>query len=290
MKALYEKVAIDEQRSLAVRQYTQPYFDAPWHYHPEYELTYISHGYGRRFVGDHTELFTTGDLVLLGPELPHFWRSDDDFHQGTLTQQVEAIVVQFPASFAEQGLVTLPETQAVCQLLARARYGLRFRVAISQQLAPALHQLVTKTGLTQVLALLDILAQLTTDPDAYPLASDGYQLAPGAADTERLKRVLEFMLAHFREDIPLTDIAEVADMVPAAFCRYFKKRTRKSFIEYLTDLRVGYARKLLTTSNLTVGMIGLEAGFTNVSHFHRQFKRHTGMTPAQYQRVREKPA
>ncbi|MFD2571222.1 AraC family transcriptional regulator [Spirosoma soli] len=283
MKALFEKLPFDAQKSLLVRRFCLPYFDAPWHYHPEYELTYIVKGYGRRFVGDHVESFQAGDLVLLGPNLPHFWRSDEDFYKGEAKSRVESIVVQFPIAFVEQGLATVSEAGAIRQLLDRSRYGLCLGLPMSQFLADQLEALPNQSGFKQLLNLLAILHELSADTQARLLASDGYQLAPGMAETERMKRVLEFVLVNFREEIRVEQIASVAGMVPAAFCRYFKKRTRKSFIDYLNELRISHARKLLASQDMSVGQVGLECGFNNSSHFHRQFKLHTGTTPLNYQ-------
>ncbi|MCX6214009.1 AraC family transcriptional regulator [Spirosoma sp.] len=283
MKALFEKLVFSEQSSVLVRRFQIPYFDAPWHYHPEYELTYIVKSHGRRFVGDHVDSFQAGDLVLLGPDLPHFWRNDDDYYQADSVQKAVSIVVQFPATFPERGLATVPEAEPVRRLLERSRYGLRFSQRMSQCVSELLEQLPQQTGLPQLLSLLTILNELATDQEAYLLASDGYQLAPGAAETERMKRVLEFVLLHFREEIRIETIASIAGMAPAAFCRYFKNRTRKTFVEYLNELRIGHARKLLTTTDLSISQVSLDCGYNNSSHFHRQFKLYTSITPFQYQ-------
>ncbi|GAB3897386.1 helix-turn-helix domain-containing protein [Spirosoma agri] len=283
MKALFEKLTFAGQSSLLVRRFKMPYFDAPWHYHPEYELTYIVKGYGRRFVGDHVDSFEAGDLVLLGPDLPHFWRSDDEFYQSAAGLDVESIVIQFPGEFVQQGLATVPEASAVRQLLGRSLHGLHFSREATAMVIPHLEKLPNQSGFRQLLGLLTILDLLGGDRDAVLLASDGYQLAPGAAETERMKRVLEFMLTNFRDEIRVEQIASIAGMAPAAFCRYFKKRTRKSFVEYLNELRIGHARKLLTDADMSIGLVGIDCGFNTSSHFHRQFKLQTGMTPLQYQ-------
>ncbi|WP_077919501.1 AraC family transcriptional regulator [Spirosoma sp. 209] len=285
MKALFEKVTIGDQRSLLVRQFRLPYFDAPWHYHPEYELTYIISGYGHRFVGDHVALFRPGDLVLLGPDLPHFWRCDADFYESGSDRLAESIVVQFRAALVDTVLAHLPEAGPLCAMLRRGQHGLRFSETCATQLAPLLTELIAQTRMEQLMGLLRVLTRLTTDPDAQPLASDGYRLAPSAGETERMKRVLEFTLANFRDEIRIEQIASVAGMAPAAFCRYFKRRTRKPFVEYLNELRISHARKLLSEADIPVGQAGLESGFNNISHFHRQFRQHTGMTPLTYQLV-----
>jgi AraC-like DNA-binding protein len=288
MKALFEKVTFGEQSSLLVRRFKLPYFDAPWHYHPEYELTYIVKGFGRRFVGDHIESFQAGDLVLIGPDLPHFWRSDNAFYQNDSGMEVESVVIQFPTVLDHKVLAYVPEAGAMQQLLQRARYGLRFSPAARELVTAQLELLAGCIGFSQLLGLLAILNVLATDQDACLLASEGYQLAPGAAETERMKRILEFMLTHFREEIRMEQAASIAGMAPAAFCRYFKKRTRKTFVEYLNELRVSHARNLLTHSGLSVGQVGLEAGFNNISHFHQHFKRQTGLTPLRYQSMTRK--
>ncbi|GAB3547960.1 cupin domain-containing protein [Spirosoma fluminis] len=285
MKALFEKVTINERSSLLVRRFQLAYFDAPWHYHPEYELTYIVRGHGRRFVGDHLESFQDGDLVLLGPNLPHFWRNDESFYQADSDKQVESIVIQFPVTLDQQVLAAIPEAEPVRRLFERARYGLCFSPAMRQRVAAELDALPAHTALTQVVSLLTILNTLATDRDAYLLASEGYQLAPGAAETERMKRILDCILTHFRDELPLEQVASIAGMTPAAFCRYFRKRTRKTFVEYVTELRISYARNLLAQGDLSISQVGLESGFTTISHFHRHFKRQTGLTPLRYQAV-----
>jgi AraC-like DNA-binding protein len=279
MKALFEKVTIGEQNSLLVKHLQMAHFDAPWHYHPEYELTYIIHSSGKRFVGDHIGAFDAGDLVLIGPNLPHFWRNDEEQAQ----EWAEAVVVQFSATLEEQVLKTLPEAGAICQLLKRAQYGLRFPEPTSELLRGRLEQLVTLMNMERLLAFLALLNELSIAPNTTILASDGYQLFVNEAETERMKRVMDYMLKHFRAEIRIEQIASVAGMAPAAFCRYFKKRTGKSFVEYLNELRISHARKLLTQHDMSVGQVALECGFNNISHFHRQFRLFTETTPLKYQ-------
>lgn len=280
MKALYEKVTINDDHSLLVKHIRLPAFDAPWHYHPEYELTYIIRGSGKRFVGDHVSDFESGDLVLIGPNLPHFWRNDDSCPD---EYPAEAVVVQFGATLQDNLLRVFPEAYLVRQLLQRAQAGLCFRWRTVQQVGPRLLRLAQQQGMDRVVQFLGILNELATDRESLLLASDSYQLSASEAETERMKRVLEFILAHFREEIRVEQIASVAGMAPAAFCRYFRKRTSRSFIEYLNELRISHARKLLAHADLSVGQVGLECGFNNISHFHRQFKGQTGTTPLRYQ-------
>ncbi|WP_128545658.1 AraC family transcriptional regulator [Larkinella soli] len=287
MKALFEKIELGEYNSLRVIYLSQPYFDAPWHYHPEYELTYVIRSRGKRFVGDHVEAFGPGDLVLLGPDLPHLYRNDDEYYHPESDEIGEAIVVQFAQALGDSWLPQLPEAQPLTGLLTRARYGLRFGPEKVLEVRDRLYTLLETDGLERLLRLLYILQMLAQDGDAVMLASDNYELKATEAETERMKRVLDYMLGHFREEIRVDNIASVAGMAPAAFCRYFRKRTRKSFIEYLNELRISHARKLLVESDISVSQVGLECGFNNISHFHRQFKLHTGTTPLKYQALQQ---
>lgn len=280
MKAALEQVSLNEQSSLLVKQLRLATFDAPWHYHPEFELTYITSSRGQRFVGDHIGEFSAGDLVLIGPNLPHVWRNESRQNPNELA---EAVVVQFPPAWDETVLKTLPEAERIRHLFARARYGLRFSTVAAVAVDQRLRTLPDLHGMERVIALLTILHTLSADPDAVLLASDGFRLLASEAETERMKRVLEYILEHFRDEIRVEQIASVAGMVPAAFCRYFRRRTGKSFVEYLNGLRISHARHLLTNADLSVGQVGLECGFNNISHFHRQFRLLTGTTPFRYQ-------
>jgi AraC-like DNA-binding protein len=283
VKALFEKIDFGKDNSLQIKHLSLPYFDAPWHYHPEYELTYIVQGQGKRFVGDHIEPFKAGDLVLMGPNLPHFWRNDEAYYAPDNEQIAEAIVIQFDQKLGDQWLPQLPESSILRTLLARAHHGLHFSEAKVGEVQPLLFELLEQDGMPLLLGVLQILVCLAADADAVMLASDGYQLIASEAESERMKRVLDYMLEHFRHEIRIDDIASIAGMAPAAFCRYFRRRTRKSFIEYLNELRISHARKLLLQSDNSVGQVGLECGFNNISHFHRQFKLYTGTTPLRYQ-------
>lgn len=280
MKALLEKVKIEDQESLLTKHVQTNSFDAPWHYHPEFELTYIAQSSGKRFIGDHVGDFSAGDLVLLGPNLPHFWRNDDD---QPIDGIAEAFVIQFSESINESMFRMLPEAERITQMLHRSRYGILFSESFRQRIGPKIERLLNQHGMNKVIDWLRILDELSLDNDAVLLASDSYQLSPSEAETDRMKRVLEFMLYNFRREIRIDQIASVAGMAPAAFCRYFRKRTNKSFVEYLNELRISHARKLLTRADMSVGQVGLECGFNNISHFHRQFRQQTGTTPLKYQ-------
>jgi AraC-like DNA-binding protein len=285
MKPSFEKITFGTERSLLVKRFCCPHFDALYHFHPEYELTYIVRGHGQRFVGDSVEYFGAGDLILLGPNLAHFWRSDDSYYRSGAADGCEAVVVQFSGQLVDRVLSNIPEFAGLSGLWNLAQQGVAFPAA-----APTVtRQLLTLGTLSgpadQFLGFLRVLATLAASGTSRPLASDGYVPRLNQAETERMRRVLDYTHDRFREPIELADIAREAHLSVPAFCRYFRQRTQKSYLSYLNELRVGHARQLLISGTLTVGQVALEAGFQNLSHFHRLFRRHTGYSPLQYRQL-----
>lgn len=284
MRPLLEQLTFEHTSSFLVRAFERPYFDAPWHYHPEFELTYIVQGVGQRFVADSIEAFDAGDLVLLGAHVPHFWRNSVEFYQPNSALTAQAVVVQFPPQWVNDFINKVPDFKPISSLLLKSESGLVFS-SVSPTLHQKLLQLPILTEGFRLVALLDILLQLATQTSFRSLASPTYRITIDDSETERMKRILEFTLAHFQEEISLETIADVAHLTVPAFCRYFKKRTKKTYIEYLNHLKINHACKLLTTSELSVAQVGLECGFHNLSNFHQTFRRQMGQSPLAFRKT-----
>ncbi len=278
MKAFFEKISADESSSFLTRYISLLQFDAPLHYHPEYELTLIVKGQGKRFVGDHVGSFEAGDLVLLGSNLPHFWRSDTNTKNNT--ELHEAIVIQFSNHFVNTILNKLPECRSVIALLNTATSGIRFPARLS----PYIHKVFESEGINRLLAFISALEQLSICEEYELLASKGFNIKPDETENERMRKILEFTLENYKEDITLDTIAEIANLTVPSFCRYFKSRTRKTYIYFLNEIRLSNARKMLIDNQLDISQISVECGFQNLSHFHRIFKNQTGVTPMVYRR------
>lgn len=279
MRAFFEKIPTIEESSFLSRRIVIPYFDAPLHYHPEYELTLIIQGNGKRFVGDSIENFEAGDLVLLGSNLPHFWRSDKVFYENSKPVS-EAIVIQFSTNFIKDILEKLPECKSIISMMNLSKSGIKF----SGVFQPFLEKIVEERGTKRLLRLLELLEFLSKTTDYQLLASEHFNIKPDDAENERMKKILEFTLDNFQNEILIETIAEIAHLTVPSFCRYFKSRTRKTYIEYLNEIRVSHARKLLINNELGISQVGLESGFQNLSHFHRIFKNQVGVTPLAYRR------
>lgn len=283
MQLINVTVPKSNERSFYIRKDMLPYFHIPWHYHAELELTYIIQGRGTRFVGDSIQPYTEGDLVLVGRDLPHFWNSDKEYYEETGIQ-TEAIVLQFTEDFAGAQFLQCPETKRLTGLYERARRGIRITGTLRALVISRLQQLLELSGFDQMVALLSLLglfgSEMSTEETL--LASPGYHLDIGNSGDKRIERVFAYVMNHFQEDISLADVAMLINMSPSAFCRYFKTCTRKSFVRFLNEVRVGYACKLLMERRSSITEIGFSSGFNNLSNFHLQFKALTNLTPSQY--------
>ncbi|MBC8151763.1 MAG: AraC family transcriptional regulator [Bacteroidetes bacterium] len=287
-KPLLLKVTEQTATSLDIRLEHRPYFDNPWHYHPELELTLVTQSTGIRFVGDSIEPFGPGDLVLLGANLPHYWRNDDLYYQENSHRSAEAIILRFRAAVWGNDFLAVPETQALTALFGRATQGILFGQPVADTIRPLLNQLHQTEGMTRMLCWLRVFTELTQTPDYRLLSQKAFGGNNPADDADRINRVLGYVQQHLSEPIRLDDVAAVANMNPAAFCRYFKQQTNKTFIETLNDLRIHYACRLLIDSADDVSRVCFGSGFRNVAHFNQVFKAKTGTSPVAFRKIRQR--
>lgn len=284
MKPAFEQIDSPLHHSFLLREFTLSAFDAPYHVHPEIELTLILSSRGRRFVGTHIADFGPGDLVLLGSNLPHCWRNDERNRD-----PARSIVMQFRSDFLGETFWQAPELSPVARLLERARAGLQFTGKIAAEVADQMQGLVGAESLARLTGLLTVLNELAQSADYQVLDAGYHAAAMTAADCERINRVYVYVADHFQTTIRLDDVARLVHMTPQAFCRYFKKTTRKTFIELVNEYRIRYASQSLTGNrDKSVAEVCFESGFGNVSHFNNRFRLATGQSPLQYRRVFER--
>jgi AraC-like DNA-binding protein len=254
-------------------RYNVPFFPFLWHYHPEYELTLILEGSGRRMVGDSQEYFTPGDLVLLGPGLPHTWVSE---------MSSAAVVIQFSELFIGP-LLQYPECERIRKLLTRSAQGLYFpRKAMRDDLLIAtVGALPTRKGVERLTGLLEILQALSAG-HSLTLASSFFQPAIGRKAEGRISKVFQYIHRHSSEEVPLKKIASLINLSESAFCKFFKRTTGKTFTDYLVDIRIGHACHLLSESDDTIAGIAYRSGFDSLTYFNRVFLRKKGMRPREF--------
>lgn len=272
--------------SFLVKELIEPHFDPNWHFHPHYQLFLVEEGTGTRFIGDSIQPFGPGDLVFLGPNLPHLWRSDQPYFDRNNRQTTRGIVVYFTADFLGTEFLEKPEMAPLRQLFAHARRGLEWSGATRDRTELALRQLSRQpVGFGRVLALLTLLDELAHAVGYRFLTSAGYTNLVKPTEKDRIQVVHDYVLGHFADEINLATVADLAGMTPPAFCRYFRSRANKTFTDFVAEVRVGHACKLLMKGNPVITQVSYESGFRTLSNFNRQFRQITGQTPSAYART-----
>ena len=283
MKPKHLKIPNNANHSFSVRSDRVPNINNRWHYHAEIELICFHKGKGTQFVGDHIQSFEPGDIVLVGSDLPHYWRYDAACYEDIASTTPYSTVIHFMDSFIGERFLYLPETKPVKDLLDKARRGILIPRPYAPEIALKIEKVQKASGLPQIIALLECLLSIANLPEMTQLSSMGFKYEFNKADSERMNEVYDFTLSNFKRKIQLEEIAAVADLVPNSFCRYFKTHSGKTFFKFLMDVRVGYACKLVLENKMDMKQVCYESGFNNFSSFHKSFKMVTGKTPKDYQ-------
>ena len=282
MKPTFEQINETAASSFVWRQYSKPRFDAPFHFHPELELTLILQGSGRRLVGRQVSNFETGDLVLLGPNVPHVWLNDQVVH--TPETVSEAIVMQFKENFVGEQFWAMPEMAAVQSLFQKAKSGLLITGKTRDWVSEKMVDGVRLSPFEKLLQLMELLHGIATSGETEPIDQYFSNYAPSPADTERFRKVYAYLMEHYREEILLETIAAIANLSPTSFCRFFKKITRQTFVDVLTEFRVKHAAQMLSSTEKPIADICFESGFGNLSYFNKEFKKSLGQSPMQHRK------
>lgn len=258
-----------------------PYFPTPWHYHPELEIVYMLQGRGQKYIGSSITRFDRDDLVLIGSYLPHYYKNDPEYYEEGSKLVAHSAVIHFEENFLGTEFLKTPEAQPITKMLAKSKQGIQFGSKTSTLVKERILLLRNSTGLRKLITFLDVLEILATAEDFKYLTSDPLVITT-SADSDRMKRVFEYVMNNFKSTVTLEDISNVANMSESAFSRYFKKRTRKTFTSFLNEIRIEHACKLLQYNNMSVSEICFECGFSNLSNFNRQFKAIKKQTPLTY--------
>lgn len=261
-----------------------PHFIVPWHYHPAIEIMYITRGIGTRFVGDCIEQYEEGDVCMIGPNLPHEWRNDDAYFDKESGLRATCICLFFKREIFDPNFIRLPEMNNIRDLIERSRRGLKFTGKSKLEITRFIRSSVNDVGVRKVTNLLTLLELMATSTEYELLASVGFTNSVNSEDFERFNKVYKFLVKNYATSIRLEEVSTLVGLTPTAFCRYFKERTKKTFVEYLNEMRIGYSKKLLLENKMKISTISGEVGFPNLSNFISQFKKVTGMSPSQFQK------
>ena len=285
MKPLLEKSIENLNQSYLVKTLKEPFFDPNWHFHPHYQLFTVIKGTGTRFIGDDIRHFNIGDTVFLAPNMPHLWRSDREYFEKDSQLMTEGIVVYFKEDFLGSEFFEKSEMYDIKTLLKKSERGLDLTGQLKEELVNDLKNLPVDSGFQGIIKILSILDKLSKSTDYQYIASTTYSNTHKISETERMRLVHEYVLKHFKENINLSTVASLSNMTDAAFCRYFKSRTNKTFSDFVKEIRIGNACKMLQDENKSISQTCYESGYNTVSNFNNQFKSLKGVSPKQYQKL-----
>lgn len=278
MKAQYFQIVKTGEVSFILQKDRLASFYGLLHYHPEIQITLISSGTGQCVIGDKVLPFGPGSLMIIGANQPHVFRSNP-VGEG---QFVEAISIYFNRSAFGTGFFELPEIRMINNFLDRTSTGIDVTGNTRVYLEERIVRLSSLEGFRRFSQFLEILDTLASSGDLDAISEFGIELVGKDNDADRLNRIFHFVFNHLQDEIRLEQVAEVAHLSPNGFCRFFKKKTRKSFFRFLIEARISKSRELLRESERTIAQCAYESGFNNLSHFNREFLISVGMTPRQY--------
>jgi len=257
-----------------------PYKHNPWHYHPEYEITYIFNGKGLLFIGDKMINYGKDELFMLGPNLPHEFRSNVSKNPDLFSRSIS---IHFKNDFLGRDFNELPEATVIKDLFAKSKPGIRINdTQVKMRFKKQAEELLEMKGIQRIYKILELFHILSGSAKWAFLSSNAFVDSIDQSQDHRINQVYEFVMKNFTGPIKVTDVASIINMTPTSFCRFFRNRTNKPFLRYLTEVRIGYACRLLLEDKLSIAQVAYTSGFGNLSHFNKQFLNIKDVTPSQF--------
>lgn len=285
MKPQLLKVSTDMVHSFSARRDIMPNVNNRWHYHPEVELVYFKNGSGTQFIGDRITQFNTGDVVLVGSNLPHYWQFDERYFAKEAGESADVSVIHFNENFWGDAFLLLPETQEINNALKKSKRGIQITGENLKEIGHLIEQIIYADGARKIILLMEVLMAIGNSAENNMLASMGFQHNFLEAEKDRINAIYNYSIANFKKKISLEEIAAVANISPNSFCKFFKSRSRKTYSRFINEIRVGNACKLLINNQQNVKEICYDSGFYNFASFHKYFKDITGKSPLTYQKT-----
>lgn len=283
MKPILEIIEQKAGQSFACKERLQPEFDIAWHVHPELQLSLFISGQGYRIVGDNISYLHPDDLVLVGSNLPHLWHHDD-FGQKPLGN-IHFITLNFREDFLGEPFLHLPEMKPVRTLFAHAKRGLQVNGQTRVLVAAKMKSIMSGSGLGRMIELLEILNLLAASSELEPVASVGFMPDVNLLDEQRLSQVCSYIIKHLDEELHRDELAKLVNLAPVSFSRYFKTRTGKTLPDFINELRIGRACRMLVEDQQSITDIAMGCGFSNLANFHRQFRKRMQLAPRDYRNL-----
>lgn len=279
MRSIYREITpLNSSDCFTVFKRVKKEFDFPLHMHEEFELNFIVNAQGaKRIVGDNVEVIEELELALIGSNLPHGWFS----HECT-SQEIEEITIQFHRDLFDEKFLKRNQLNHIRALLERSAKGIVFSKDTAQAFKQRIVLLSTRSGFDSVLELMSILHDLALSRNMRTLSNASFTNEQHNYNSRRIEQAFDFMQTHYDKDISLGDVAKVVSMPEVSFSRFIKKRTGRTFIDSLNEIRLGHASRLLIDTTQTVAEVSFNCGFNNLSYFNRIFKKKNGCTPTEF--------
>jgi AraC-like DNA-binding protein len=282
MKSALQKSSIPSSRIFVAKELTEKHFDPTWHAHGEYQLFMVIKGSGTRFIGNTVKSFTEGDVTFLAPGVPHLWRSDSIYFDKRSKWRVQGLVIYFKGDFMSD-LLDKEEMQQINTLFTKAKRAVEYYGHTATQLVVAMKKIINARGTESIIQLFEVLNVMCRSKEYRMLHNADYKYKLKESETKRINIVYNYAAQHFHTVITLQEVATLLNMTPTSFSRYFSIKTGKSFSDFITELRIRQACKLLAEDDRkTVSQIGNACGFNTLSNFNRQFKLFMKITPKGY--------
>jgi AraC-like DNA-binding protein len=278
-----EKITNPQQPSIKVGIFQDNLENINWHYHDYYEISFITEGTGKRFVADSLDVFYPGDLVFVAPNIPHTWVVDKE-QVTTNARKLEMVYLQFTDATLGKEMLALSEFSNAAAALTFSERGLRIVGETLNEASNILLQMPYANSFNRYILFLELMDVIGKSTDLIPLASKEYINKRFNTENKRILTIHEYFMKHFRDEIDLAQIASLVNMAEGSLCRFFKMQVGLTIFEYLNKIKVDFACKLLMNKEISITEVAFDSGFNNLSHFNKQFKIITGVTPMVYRK------
>ncbi|MEN8229136.1 MAG: AraC family transcriptional regulator [Bacteroidota bacterium] len=287
MKELMEQIKLNPEESFYIGIFQDHIDKSRWHYHQEFELSFITEGSGKRLVGDSIEPFHPGDLIFIGPRIPHVWFSEESHGRQHSGRTLESVYMLFNNDILPAGLTGLPEFSNVRKAVNLSERGIRITGQTLNEVSRIMLQLPYLNRIKRLMFFYEIMDLIGRSDSFSYLASSDYMKTKFETTNSRVNRIHEFLMKNYQNDIDLYEVADIVHMAPASACRFFKSSTGLTIFEYLNKIKIDYSCQLLMNTDLNIVDISYDCGFNNLSHFNKQFRKFIGKTPTQFRKLRQ---
>ncbi|RAJ27264.1 AraC family transcriptional regulator [Pedobacter cryoconitis] len=277
MKTLIQKIHVEEYNSFACRTYKTPDFETAWHKHLECELILITEGNGTALIGDYIGEYKQGDIFLLNTNVPHWFRRSQNTTIGS------AIVIHFMRDFWGEGFLALPEMKDIAGLLESKNTGIQLLQDLSNDIAVLIRQLEFAAGIERIQLLISCMQKISTSAQQ-KIITTAFDTVSNGEENSVIETIIDYSFKHFLDPISLKEVAGITSMSIPAFCRFFKRNIKKSYFDFIKEIRIGHACKLLRETNRPVLDICYDSGYNSWAHFSKQFKAVIRIPPSQYRK------